>query len=78
MYALFVNIEDYHEVLDKINAHFGFPNGCGTDTYLPISPPKDKNGRYYIKIDAHLAAFFASCTIVDTIELPREVDNEID
>jgi len=72
MYALFANIEDYHAILDKINTHFGFPNGCGTDTYLPTSPPQDKNGKYCIKIDAHVIDFFDGCVIVETVEYPQE------
>ena len=78
MFALFEKITDYARKNEEINAELGYPNARGTIRYASESPSLTANGKYAMQILPHVAHLFAGCTIVETVEYPQEVEDEID
>lgn len=78
MYAIFNTISAYHAKNAEINNSLGYPDGHGTERYASESPKQTTDGMYAMQILPYVEHLFAGCTIVNTVEYPQEVEDEID
>ena len=77
MFALFDTLEEYLGKNTEISEALGYPDGNGTDRYSEENPCLDVNGRYVMQVLPHVEIFFDDC-LVESVEYPQEVDDEID
>jgi hypothetical protein len=77
MFALFETLAEYALKNDEINTALGYPNARGTLRYAAESPMLTVDGKYPMQILPHVAHLFAGCAIVDTVEYPQEVEDEL-
>lgn len=75
MYALFETQELVTQKLNEIE--FNYPNDSGDEYYAMRPIRMDVNGKYYLPIHPDYMAYFAGCTIVESVK-PQEVEDEID
>lgn len=77
MFAIFDTITSYIEKNTEINAALGYPDGHGTERYSTEFPKQDINGKYVMPIMPHVTHLFEGCVVVDTVEYPQEVEDEL-
>ena len=78
MFAIFNTISAYLSKNVEINSYLSYPDGCGTEKYASETPKQTTDGMYAMQILPYVENLFVGCTVVDKIEYPQEIEDEID